>query len=69
MFEIIFRYWKMENEAEIANMEDVVFDITITGPYPDLNLSDIPGLNTFSEELARKDRAIIERYEKIRNHL
>lgn len=51
----------METEVDFSNMEDIVFDITIAGPYPDLDLCDIPGLNSTIQELFRIRRAIMER--------
>ena len=51
----------MEDDVEVRNMVDVVFDITITGPYPDLDLCDIPGLNTGKKEIIDHCKTIIER--------
>ena len=61
MFYMIFRYWKMDEDCEVGNMEDMVFDITITGPYPDLDLCDIPGLNNSKIDRRDQCRAIMER--------
>ena len=43
--------------------EDTIFDVIIAGPYPDLDMSDIPGINHGNEERSAAVKNIIERFE------
>ena len=47
--------------------EDLIFDVIITGPYPDLDLCDGPGLNWANPTRAAAISNIIERLEKKSN--
>ena len=52
----------MDNADQVS--ADSVFDVIITGPYPDLDLCDVPGVNKSNPSRFAEVKKIIERYKK-----